>query len=189
MSFLNMTIATRLLFIKTSIAITSSSMTNGISQGTLHLKTKKSLRIHANIKNRLIDWNLLFAVPLQKGAAFPKLIEHIPGAAPPDLPPELKYLDFSQDKAYMVATLAEKERKLTANGMTPITDLVKGSTERTFFEMSHNYPSVHTEFAQRYCRRRKENVEAAREELARFFAENSEFSREDERMLRGSREL
>jgi hypothetical protein len=125
----------------------------------------------------LIDWDLMSAQPLQKWAVFPKLIEHIPGAAPPDLPAEYTNLDFAQDKAYFVAVLAEKERKQTSK--TDIAKLVESSTERVFFEMSHNAPTVHKEFAERFCKRTRANVEAARRELGRFLAENPGISRDD----------
>ncbi|KAK2765227.1 hypothetical protein FQN54_008926 [Arachnomyces sp. PD_36] len=137
----------------------------------------------------LIDWNLMFAQPLQKGAVFPKLIEHIPGAAPPDLPAELQYLDFTHDKDYLVATLAEKEGKQNKESGIPVANLVKNSTQRAFFEMSHNFPDVHTEFARRHCQRTKENIDAAKKELEIFLSRNPEFSHEDESVIDVEREL
>lgn len=119
----------------------------------------------------------MFAQPLQKWAVFPKLIEHVPGYAPPDLPTEYTYLNFAQDKAYFVAILKEKELKRT--GKTSIAGLVEGSTERSFFEMSHNAPAVHREFASRFCNRTKENVNAVARELECFLSQNSGFGRSD----------
>jgi hypothetical protein len=127
------------------------------------------------------------AQPLQKWAVFPKLIEHIPGAAPPDLPEEYTNLDFAQDKAYFVAVLAEKERKQTFK--MDIAKLVESSTKRAFFEMSHNAPTVHKEFAERFCRPMRANVEAARRELGRFLAENPGISRDDAVVAEVEREL
>lgn len=131
----------------------------------------------------------MFAQPLQKGAVFPKLIEHIPGAAPPDLPSELQYLDFAEDKEYFVAALSEKEGRQSKDGKTPIADLVKNSTERAFFEMSHNFQAVHPEFAKRHCQRTKENIEAAKEELEKFISKDTEFTDTDGSVVDVKREL
>lgn len=129
----------------------------------------------------------MFAQPLQKWAVFPKLIEHVPGYAPPDLPPEYAYLDFAQDKAYFLAVIKEKE--LARTGMTRISELVEGSTERSFFEMSHNAPAVHREFARRFCKRTKGNVDAAMKELERFLSDNPGFSRSDIEVMEVEAEL
>lgn len=136
---------------------------------------------------RLIDWNAMFAQPLQKWAVFPKLIEHVPGYAPPGLPKENTYLDFAQDKAYFAAILKEKE--LTRTGKTSISDLVQTSTERSFFEMSHNVATVHKEFAQRYCKRTKENADAAMRALESFLADNPGFNRSDAVVMEVEAEL
>ncbi|KAI9761408.1 MAG: hypothetical protein M4579_001058 [Chaenotheca gracillima] len=125
----------------------------------------------------LLDWDLMSAQPLQKWAVFPKLIEHLPGAAPPDIPAESMYLDFAQDKAYFVKVLKEKEKKLLS--AANIAKLVQSSTKRAFFEMSHNAPTVHKEFADRYCKRTKVNVEAATNELECFLAGNPSISPND----------
>ncbi|KAI9841307.1 MAG: hypothetical protein M1837_000793 [Sclerophora amabilis] len=135
----------------------------------------------------LLDWDLMSAQPLQKWAVFPKLIEHLPGAAPPDVPAQLAYLNFAQDKAYLVTTLTKKEKKRT--GTTDTAKLVESSTERAFFEMSHNAPTVHQEFAGRYCQRTRANVEAARRELERFVAENPSISCGDASMMEVESEL
>ncbi|KAI9669571.1 MAG: hypothetical protein M1817_004614 [Caeruleum heppii] len=125
----------------------------------------------------LIDWDLMSAQPLQKWATFPKLIEHLPGAAPPDVPAQLSYLDFAQDKAYLVQILTEKQKK--RSDTVDIAKLVETSTERAFFEMSHNAPTVHQEFAERNCRPTRANLEAARSELVRFLADNPSIHRDD----------
>ncbi|RDL30699.1 uncharacterized protein BP5553_10044 [Venustampulla echinocandica] len=135
----------------------------------------------------LIDWNLMSAQPLQKWAVFPKLIDHIPGAAPPDLPAEYTYLNLAQDKAYFVAVLAEKERKNTSK--MDVAKLVESSTERTFFEMSHNALTVHRKFAERFCKRAKANVEGARRELELFLAKNPGISRDDAGVVDVEKEL
>ncbi|KAI9824785.1 MAG: hypothetical protein M1832_001613 [Thelocarpon impressellum] len=106
------------------------------------------------------------AQPLQKWATYPKLIEHLPGAAPPDIPAELCYLDFAQDKAYLVQKLAEKQNKRSVT--VDIAKLVETSTERAFFEMSHNAPTPTSA-----------KLEAARTELVRFLEENPSISRND----------
>ncbi|KAE8306820.1 hypothetical protein BDV41DRAFT_582972 [Aspergillus transmontanensis] len=134
-----------------------------------------------NIKG-IIDWDCNFAVPLQKAATFPKLLENVPGGAPPGLPATHAYLDFAADKRYFLSILAEKEMKRT-NG-TSITQLMETSSERNFFEMSHHRVPVHREFVSRFCSRARENVGAALKEVERFLDINPMFKASDEAIVR-----
>ncbi|GAB1194032.1 hypothetical protein APSETT444_003269 [Aspergillus pseudonomiae] len=134
-----------------------------------------------NIKG-IIDWDCNFAVPLQKAATFPKLLENVPGGAPPSLPATHAYLDLAADKSYFLSILAEKERKRT-NG-TSITRLMETSRERNFFEMSHHRVPVHREFVSRFCPRTSENVLAALKEVERFLDINAMFKASDEAIAR-----
>ena len=45
--------------------------------------------------------------------------------------------------------------------------------------MSHKPPAVHKEFAQKFCERTRENVNAAMKELECFLPENPDFNRSD----------
>ncbi|KNG82932.1 hypothetical protein ANOM_007954 [Aspergillus nomiae NRRL 13137] len=134
-----------------------------------------------NIKG-IIDWDCNFAVPLQKAATLPKLLENVPGAAPLSLPETHAYLDLAADKSYFLSILAEKERKRT-NG-TSITRLMETSSERNFFEMSHHRVPVHREFVSRFCPRTRENVLAALKEVERFLDINAMFKAGDEAIAR-----
>lgn len=89
----------------------------------------------------VIDWDFTFAAPLQKAVTFPKLIENVPGAAPPDIPEQLAYLDFSADKSYFLRILAAKETEKRES--TSIAKLMGDSSERNFFEMSLHRAPVH----------------------------------------------
>ncbi|KAB8210286.1 hypothetical protein BDV34DRAFT_220878 [Aspergillus parasiticus] len=130
----------------------------------------------------IIDWDCNFAVPLQKAATFPKLLENVPGGAPPGLPATHAYLDFAADKRYFLSNLAEKEMKRT-NG-TSITQLMETSSERNFFEMSHHRVPVHRGFVSRFCSRTRENVGAALKEVERFLDINPMFKASDEAIVR-----
>lgn len=68
---------------------------------------------------RLIDWDFNFAQSLQKRVVLPKLLENVPGGAPPDVPGPLAYLDLAADKTFFLPALAEKEKE--GLGMTRIT--------------------------------------------------------------------
>lgn len=137
--------------------------------------------------HRLIDWDLASAQPLRKWAVFPKLIEHMPGEVPPHLPAAYTHLDFGPDRADFVAVLAEKETP--RHSTLGIAQLVESSTERAFFEMSHHTPTVHREFAERFCHRTPGNVAAARRELGRFLGENLGIGRDDGGVREVEREL
>ncbi|KAE8331516.1 hypothetical protein BDV39DRAFT_201166 [Aspergillus sergii] len=134
-----------------------------------------------NIKG-IIDRDCNFAVPLQKAATFPKLLENVPGAAPPGLSETHAYLDFAADKRFFLSILAEKEMKWT-NG-TSITQLMGTSSERKFFETSHHRVPVQPEFVSRFCSRTRENVGAALKEVERFLDINPMFSASDEAIVR-----
>ncbi|MCJ1251602.1 hypothetical protein MMC30_008837 [Trapelia coarctata] len=118
-----------------------------------------------------------FAHPIQKCAVLPKLLENVPGGAPPDLPGPLAYLDLAADKKFFLSALAEKEKKRT--GTTDMTKLIETSSNRNFFELSHHVAAIHQEFAVRFCTRSGENLTAAMEELEHFLADNTGFSRDD----------
>lgn len=117
-------------------------------------------------------------MPLQKAATFPKLLENVPGAAPPDLPQSHAYVDLSADKTYFLSVLEEKERERTNN--TSITKLMKDSSERNFFEMSLYREPVHREFIRRFCPRTDENICLALKEVERFLDGDSNFAAGDE---------
>ena len=134
-----------------------------------------------SISTRLIDWDFAFAQPLQKCAVLPKLLENVPGGAPPELAEELAYVDLAADKFYFLSVLAEKERERSKSlGVTMnITKLIETSSERNFFELSHHVATIHKEFVARFCVKSRENLKAAMEELDRFVGVNAEFSRDD----------
>lgn len=117
-------------------------------------------------------------MPLQKAATFPKLLENVPGAAPPDLPESHAYIDLSADKTYFLSVLAEKERERTND--TSITELMKTSSERNIFEMSLHRAPVHREFIRRFCPRTEENICLALKEVERFLDMDSNFEASDE---------
>lgn len=121
----------------------------------------------------LIDWDFTFASPLQKAATFPKLLENVPGGAPPEIPETHAYIDLSTEKSYFLTVFAEKERQRTDN--TSITRLIETSGERNFFELSLHRPSVHKEFAKRFCFRTPRNIRAALAEIDNFLAANADF--------------
>jgi hypothetical protein len=130
----------------------------------------------------IIDWDFTFVRPLQKHAVFPKLLENVPGAAPFDVPPSLAYLDFKSDKEYFVSIVADKEAQLGKSiGQKPsVAMLLKSSSERNSFEMSHHIAAVHDEFVRRFCERTRKNIQAAREQIGCFITQNPEFSDDDE---------
>lgn len=64
-----------------------------------------------------------------------------------------------------------------------IAHLIESSSERNFFELSHNYPLVHQEFVTRYCPRTHENLAAARTQIDHFLAINSEFSSDSQLVI------
>ncbi|KAI9821475.1 MAG: hypothetical protein M1832_003322 [Thelocarpon impressellum] len=122
----------------------------------------------------VIDWDFTSATPLQVAATFPKLLENVPGGAPPEIPESLAYVDLSADKASFLRILAAKE-KARANGNTAITTLVESSSERKFFEMSLHRRAVHREFVERFCARTRENVLAASAQVEPFLVANLRF--------------
>jgi hypothetical protein len=134
----------------------------------------------------VIDWDFSFAQPLQKHAVFPKLLENVPGGAPPELPNALAYQDLAADKAYFVSLVAEKEKQqsgtrlkstMTTSASKPLlAHIIESSSERNFFELSHHIYPVHQEFVRRYCPRTHENLVAARAQMDHFLAINIGFS-------------
>lgn len=107
----------------------------------------------------------------------PKLLENVPGGAPPDTSGPLAYLDLPADKTFFLSALAEKEKQRT--GTTKITRLIESSSIRNFFELSHHVATVHQEFAVRFCARSRENLAAAMQEIEHLVADNTGFSRDD----------
>lgn len=101
----------------------------------------------------------------------------MPGGAPPDVPGPFAYLDLAADKTFFLSALAEREKQRT--GTTKITRLIETSSERNFFELSHNVAAIHLEYAVRFCTRSRENLTAAMEEIEHFLADNTGFSRDD----------
>jgi hypothetical protein len=78
------------------------------------------------------------------------------------------YADSYKNKIrqpYAAATAAALARQLLSFVDKP---KVKSSTERAFFEMSHNAPTVHKEFAESFCKWTRANVEVAMREIGRF---------------------
>ena len=132
---------------------------------------------------------MAFALPLQKCAVWPKLLENIPGASPPHLPEPLRNLDFSADKAYFLSVFSRKEHQRT--GKTEIAKLIETSSERNFFEMSHHYPTVHPEFVARFCARTMESLKAPLEQIDQFLANvnTAEFGKDDEGIGEVRREI
>jgi hypothetical protein len=134
----------------------------------------------------VIDWDFSFAQPLQKHAVFPKLLENVPGGAPPELPQALAYQDLAADKAFFVSLVAEKEKRQKGASLSPvmrtstskplIAQIIESSSERNFFELSHHIYPVHQEFVRRYYPRTYENLVAAREQIDRFLATNPGFT-------------
>ncbi len=124
----------------------------------------------------VIDWDFTFAAPLQKAVTFPKLIENVPGAAPPDIPEQLAYLDFSADKSYFLRILAAKETEKRES--TSIAKLMGDSSERNFFEMSLHRAPVHKKFIEKFCTRSLQNVRAAMGQLENFLATYPNFKTE-----------
>ena len=55
--------------------------------------------------------------------------------------------------------------------------------------MSHNAPTVHKEFAERFCKWTRANIETAKRELGCFLAENPGISRDDAGVVDVEREL
>lgn len=157
-------------------------MKSSISKG-LSIPTNINVPYSTNSSpNSIIDWDFNFAVPLQKAATFPKLLENVPGAAPPGIPDSHAYLDSSADKSYFLSIFAEKERQRT-NG-TLISKLMETSSERNFFEMSHHRSPVHREFVRRFCPRTGENVHLALKEARRFLDVNPAFKASDEAVVK-----
>lgn len=125
----------------------------------------------------MIDWDFTFAAPLQKAATFPKLIENVPGGAPPKIPEKLAYLDFSADKAFFLDVLTKKEQE--KRGTSYIARLMEGSSERNFFETSLHRAPVHEEFVRKFCKLSLENINAASDEMNNFLATNQQFRNEN----------
>jgi hypothetical protein len=86
-----------------------------------------------------------------------------------------------------VAVSRGKEWKQTSK--MDIAKLVESSTERAFFEMSHNALTVHKESAERFCKRTRANMEVARRELGLFLPGNPGISRDDAGVVDVEREL
>ena len=110
-------------------------------------------------------------MPLQKAATFPKLLENVPGGAPPDLPSEDAYVDLAAEKQYFLSVLFREETRRT--GATSITRLIESSSERNFFEMSLHRLPVHQEFVKRFCLGTPANLAAASAQLLHFRAANT----------------
>ena len=128
-------------------------------------------------RNRFIDWDFTFAQPLQKAATFPKLLENVPGGAPPDIPEDIAYLDLTTEKEYFLATFAAKEMR--DFGSNTVTRLIASSSERNFFEASLHRAPVHKEFVKKYCSRNQQAIIAAKGELNSFLERNPLFASED----------
>ena len=128
----------------------------------------------------LIDWEVANAVPLQAAACYPKLLANVPGAAPPHLSTEIACQHLPEEKAYFVSSLADKETRRQANGTVSIAQLMAGSEERHFFEMSIHCQPILREFVTRFCQRSREHLQAALREMEAFLTtpRNSKWNRE-----------
>jgi hypothetical protein len=82
-------------------------------------------------------------MPLQKAAAWPKLLQYTPGNVPPDL--DDNFMEHPADKALFLHMLKEKET--LRRGTNSVSSLMETSYERTFFEMSLHMKTVHREWA------------------------------------------
>lgn len=129
----------------------------------------------------IIDWDSAFAVPLQKAATFPKLLENVPGGVPASVPLSHAYPDLSEEKKYFLQAFSELEYAKT--GSDKITNLIQTSSERNFFELSLHRPGVRKEYVRRYCQRTQENKATALEQVDCFLAKNKEFDRESETIM------
>lgn len=120
------------------------------------------------VSHRVVDWDDAYAVPLQKAAVYPKLLEFAPGDEFPDLPDDYIEPDLSVEKASFLTVLAEKEHALT--GCTKLAKLIETSSERNFFELALNRERVRAEWARKYCLRTGDNVREASRSLHDFMA-------------------
>jgi hypothetical protein len=83
-------------------------------------------------------------MPLQKAAAWPKLLQYTPG----NIPPEFKdgsIMGHPNDQAAFLNMLERKE--MMRYGSNDVAKLMENSYERTFFEMSMHMKAVHCEWA------------------------------------------
>lgn len=92
--------------------------------------------------NRVIDWDFTVAVPLQKTATWPKLLQYTPGGVPYGHSGEI--MSHPADQSYFLKILREKE--LNRRGTDIIATLMESSYERVFFEMSLHMKTVHREW-------------------------------------------
>jgi hypothetical protein len=119
----------------------------------------------------VIDWDFTFATPLQKAATFPKLLENVPGSAPPSLLKTHAYLNLSADKSYFLAIFSKKEKQRT--NRTSIAKLIKTFSNCNFFEMSLHRPPVYKEFVKKFCLCTHKNILTALAEVDKFLAANT----------------
>ncbi len=98
-----------------------------------------------NLKG-IVDWDFTFAMPLQKAASWPKLLQYIPGAVPPGQ--DERYMSHPKDKKLFLKRLEEKEKR--RRGTTTVSKLMETSYERSFFEMSLKMKTVHREWVKQY---------------------------------------
>lgn len=82
-------------------------------------------------------------MPLQKAAAWPKLLQYTPGNVPPGL--DDKVMEHPEDKIAFLELLKRKE--ITRRGTNIVSTLMEGSYYRNFFEMSLHMKTVHGEWA------------------------------------------
>ena len=94
----------------------------------------------------IIDWDVTFAMPLQKAASWPKLLQYIPGAVPPGN--DDRFMSHPEDKKLFLRLVEDKE--VRRRGTSIVSKLMESSYERTFFEMSLHMKTVHYEWIKRY---------------------------------------
>jgi hypothetical protein len=82
-------------------------------------------------------------MPLQKAAAWPKLLQYTPGNVPPDF--DDRNMGHPNDQAVLLRLLERKE--MARYGRNDVAKLMEHSYERTFFEMSLHMKAVHCEWA------------------------------------------
>lgn len=102
----------------------------------------------------------MYVAPLPAVVHHPWFLADVPGwnndgVAPGD--------EFSDDRRYLEDIIAKKEALHQMS--STVSDLLRSSGGRIFFQSAFHFKSIHERFVQKHCRRTEANVKSAKAQL------------------------
>ena len=126
--------------------------------------------IATNCMGRVIDWDYAFIAPLPSVVQYPLFIANIPG-----LPNNIAKdgMNVEEQKLYFLQAIRKLE--VTRGLDYTISQLLRDSWARQFFERSLHIESVNEQFNKMHSGRTRKHREIARAQLEEFLAMNSDY--------------